>query len=152
MKESNLLNLVHFDVVIQITANDMNEGGIPGNFSRSCRVVGVQYHSTLLCQSGRLKKNGAGGGESAKTRGREGCSDRMGRLRRLGEQRAGRRDRGEKEEEREQDGRQGRGWLSVWDRLSLEGNQSSQGFKHTYMQTTTRRALTPLNLICLSFF
>lgn len=42
--------------------------------------------------------------------------------------------------------------FSVWDRLSLESNQPSQGFRHTYMHTTTQRALTPLNLMCLFFF
>lgn len=48
-------------------------------------------------------------------------------------------------------GDRGGGCLSVWDRLSLEGNQSSHGFRHTYMHTTPPRALTPLNLTCLSF-
>lgn len=44
----------------------------------------------------------------------------------------------------------GDGGSSVWDRLSLEGNKSPQGSRHTYMLTDARRELTPLNLI--SFF
>lgn len=80
---------------------------------------------------------GQGGGESRELR-QDGEVTAAGRAK-------GREERqGEKEEERMGDGGSG-----VWDRLSLEGNQSPQGSRHTYMHTNAQRELTPLNLISL---
>lgn len=119
---------------------------IPGKCSRSCSVGSALSFCATRCQSRRLKEKAlevgkvlkyvAWGGVKGAQTGWGGYDDWESK--------------GQGGETGVRKRRSG-GWFSVWDRLSLEGNQSSQGFRHTYMQTTTRRALTPLNPICLSF-
>lgn len=109
---------------------------------------------------GKVLKGRAGG---------PGCTDRMGRLRQLGEQRAGEVDDGEKEKRRvwsgwEEERKKKRGGCFKvsgtdypWKAINLPQDlddyrrANAHTHAHTHIQNTLRE-ITPLNLVCLFFF